>query len=95
MALLNRALPEINLQHVALGDVVDFLRDLTGHGFFVDWAALEAAGVDPKVRITIRVEPTTFSDAMDQILAAIPCDQGKLLWRIGDGKIVITAEQAP
>ena len=42
---LDRRLPEINFNGNAFGDVVDFLRDVTGANIFVNWRALETAGI--------------------------------------------------
>ena len=42
---LSRTLPEISFDGNSLGDVIDFLHDVTGQAIDVNWQALDAAGV--------------------------------------------------
>src|SRR5687767_11682430 len=50
---LNRTLPEMNFDGVALTDAVDFLRDITAANIVVNWRALEGAGVTPETVVNI------------------------------------------
>jgi hypothetical protein len=51
--VLSRPLPQVNFTGVALTDVLDFTRDVSGIPIRVDWAALEAAGVDRNAPATL------------------------------------------
>jgi beta-lactamase regulating signal transducer with metallopeptidase domain len=68
---LDRKLPEVNFDAVAFSDVVDFLRDVTSANIFVDWRALEAAGIDRNAPVTARLRDISFKDAMTLILRGI------------------------
>jgi hypothetical protein len=63
-AKLNRVLPEVNASAIALGDVVDFLRDVTGANIFVNWRALEAAGVTKSTPVSLRVRQMPFHECL-------------------------------
>jgi hypothetical protein len=67
-AKLNRVLPELNVSAIELGDVVDFLRDVTGSNIFVNWRALEVAGVTKQTPVTIRVREMPFHEALRAML---------------------------
>lgn len=69
-ALLGRKIPELNFDAVALADVVDFLRDASGANLFVDWGALEGAGIDRATPVTMRVRNVPLSQALDMALSS-------------------------
>ena len=50
-ALLGKELPGLDLQKVTLADAADALRDKTTTNIFINWRALEAAGVPPDTPI--------------------------------------------
>src|SRR5205814_2462374 len=68
---LDRTLPEVNFNQVPFGDVIDFLRDITTANIFVNWRALEAAGVDKNAPVTARLRNVRFSKALSLILADV------------------------
>ena len=45
-AQLDRTLPDVKFDGVGFSDVIDFLRDVNGANIFVNWKALEGAGID-------------------------------------------------
>ena len=47
---LDQKLPEVKFDNVAFSDVMDFFRDVTGANIFVNWRALEGAGIDKSAR---------------------------------------------
>ena len=67
-AQLARPIPELNFDAVPFAEVVDFLRDVSGANVFVEWTALEAAGVDRSSPVTVRVKNVKFSQALDMVL---------------------------
>ncbi|MGH7213518.1 MAG: hypothetical protein ACREIT_01960, partial [Tepidisphaeraceae bacterium] len=54
-AQLDRQLPEVRFDAVGFSDVIDFLRDVSGANIFVNWRALEQAGVDKNARVSARL----------------------------------------
>jgi len=67
-AKLNTVLPELNFKTIGVGDTVDFLRDVSGANIFVNWRALEAAGVTKKTPISVRVRQMPLHECLRAIL---------------------------
>jgi beta-lactamase regulating signal transducer with metallopeptidase domain len=73
-AQLDRKLPEVSFDAVPFSDAVDFLRDVTSGNIFVDWRALEAAGIDRNAPVTVRLRDVAFKDALTIILRGLSHD---------------------
>jgi hypothetical protein len=87
---LDRKLPEVTFDKVPLGDVIDFLRDVTSANIEVDWKALAAAGVQKNKSLTVRARNLKFSQALRLILDDVAAD--KPLDFVADGNRVIITE---
>ena len=92
-AQLERVLPEINFAAVPFSDVVDFLRDITQSNIFVNWKALEAAGIDRSTAVTARLRNVKFSKALNTILSEVSGGAVKLAYTIDEGVISISTEE--
>jgi hypothetical protein len=91
--LLDRTLPEIAVDAVALGDAIDFLRDILGAKFEVNWQALNEAGVRADSPISVRLRNIIVGKALAMILDEAGKDRAKLAYWIDGGVIRIdTAE---
>jgi hypothetical protein len=66
--VLGKVLPELTLQAIALSDVIDFLRDISGANIFVDWKKLEAVGVTRQTPITVRAREVKVAQALQLVL---------------------------
>src|SRR5207249_2105153 len=55
LAQLDRKLPEVKFDAVAFSDSIDWMRDVTGANIFVNWRALEAAGIDKNTPVSARL----------------------------------------
>jgi type II secretory pathway component GspD/PulD (secretin) len=93
-AALERKLPEMNFEGIAFSDAIDFLRDITQMNFFVDWRALEAAGIDRNAPVTVRVRDVAVSKALRLVLDNVGGGTVKLGYAV-DGNVlnVSTAEE--
>ena len=89
-AQLGRRLPEINFDRVGLTDVVDFLRDVTNANIFINWKALEAAGVERNAPVTVRLKDVAFGKALDTVLKSAGGDAVKLAYAVDDGVITVS-----
>jgi type II secretory pathway component GspD/PulD (secretin) len=89
-ALLDKHLPEVHFDGVGFTDVVDFLRDITGANIFVNWRALEQAGVDKNSPVTARLRDVKFSKALDIVLSEVGGGQVKLSYTVDEGVITIS-----
>jgi beta-lactamase regulating signal transducer with metallopeptidase domain len=92
-AILDRKVPEVNFNATALGDVVDFLRDITGANISVNWKALAAAGIEKTAPVTTRMRDVKFSTALKAILKDAGGDNVKLGFEIDEGVLVITTAE--
>jgi RNA polymerase sigma factor (sigma-70 family) len=70
--VLNRKLPEVTLDKVALDKVITFFEDITAAKFEVDWEALKEAGVDGESPITVRGRDLKFSQSLQLVLDSLP-----------------------
>jgi general secretion pathway protein D len=92
-ALLDRKLPELNFQAIGFSDVIDFLRDVTGANIFVNWRALEAAGIDRNTPVTSRLHDIRFSKALQTILSDVGGGTVKLGYTVDEGVITISTDE--
>jgi hypothetical protein len=67
---LDRPLPELNFDQTGFEDVVNFLCDVSGVTFTVDWKALERAGVAKNTPITLRMKKIPFGQVLQLVLEA-------------------------
>jgi general secretion pathway protein D len=89
-AQLDRQLPEVNFNGQGLADVMDFLRDVSGSNIFVNWRALEAAGINKDAPVTARLRNVRFSKALSTILDDVGGGNIKLTYTIDEGVITIS-----
>jgi type II secretory pathway component GspD/PulD (secretin) len=90
MAQLERPLPEVNFDGAGFTDVVDFLRDVSGANIFVNWKALEAAGIDRNAPVSARLRNIKLSKALTIILDSVSGGTVPLGYTIDDGVITIS-----
>jgi hypothetical protein len=90
---LDRPLPEMHFAGSSFSDVIDFLSDVTGANFSVDWKALDAAKVDKDTPITLKMNSAVpLKKALKMILSQAG-GTGTLTWYIDDGVIQITTQE--
>jgi hypothetical protein len=88
-AKLNRKLPELNFQAVKLGDVVDFLRDITGQNIFVQWRGLERAGITQKSLVTVKMRDVPLHEGLRAVLDSLgPIAKEPLDFKVDKDKII-------
>jgi general secretion pathway protein D len=92
-AQLDRPLPEVNFDEVAFADVIDFFRDVTGANVFVNWKALEGAGVNRTTTVSARLRNVRFSKALTVILDSASGGKAKLGFIIDDGVVTISTAE--
>jgi hypothetical protein len=89
-AQLDRRLPEVKFEGVGFSDVIDFLRDVSGANFFVDWRRLEAAKVDRNAPTTVKLHDIKFADALAKILDQVGGKDHKVTYAASEGVLVIS-----
>jgi hypothetical protein len=92
-ALLNKRLPEVKFDNVALADVIDFLRDVTGANVHVDWRSFEAAGIDKNAQVSLRLRNVKFSTVLDTVLSEFTTPERKVSYKLLDNIILIAVHE--
>jgi hypothetical protein len=88
-ASLNRTLPEMKFDGVALADAVDFLRDITSANIVVNWRALEGAGVTRDTVINLKLRNVSLRKALTLICSEASGGEG-VTYTLDAGVIEIT-----
>jgi hypothetical protein len=88
--LLGTELPGLDLDKVPLADAVDALRHATGRNIFVNWRALEAAGVKRETRVSILLTQMPLGNALQLLLDMAAGRRDKLGVAVDDGVITIS-----
>jgi beta-lactamase regulating signal transducer with metallopeptidase domain len=91
---LEKTLPALQFDGVGFSDVVDFLHDVSGVPVEVNWASLEASGIDRNAPVTATLRNVKFSKALSVILDATGGGRAKLSYAVGHGSIIISASDA-
>lgn len=89
-ARLEEPLREITAEQQGLERVLNFLRDSTNSNIFVNWRALEAAGIDRNSPVTISLKEIPFRKALQTILAEVGGGTANLGYTIDDGIITVS-----
>ncbi len=87
---LEEPLKEITAEQQGLEKVFNFLRDNTNTNIFVNWKALEAAGIDRNTPVSISLREIPFRKALTTILAEVGGGTANLGYTIDDGIITIS-----
>jgi hypothetical protein len=90
---LFRTLPQVIFKGNSLSDVIDFMRDATGTNIFVDWPALDAAGVPRDAAVTYKAIKAPFGASLTAILANAAGDPKKLTYTTDAGVIYISTPE--
>ena len=67
-SVLDQVIPDVKFTNVALKDAIEFLRDVTGVNFHVNWKAIEAAGVSQDTNVNMRLRDVPFRKALGLLL---------------------------
>ncbi len=92
--LLEKSLPEIRFADVAFSDAIDFLRDTTQANIFVNWKALESAGIDRNAPVSTRLRNVKFSKVLRTILESVGGGAtSQLSYTVDEGVITISTTE--
>jgi bla regulator protein BlaR1 len=87
---LDRKLPEVDFNNVALSDAIDFMRDVTGANIFVNWKALRDAGVERTSPVSVRVRNISFGKALTILLDGVERKE-PLGYTVAEGVITVAS----
>jgi len=88
-------IPVVNLDGNKLCNVIEFLRNTTGANFFCNWSAIQAAGADPYVAITLQRTNVPADQVLTLVLQQARTSDAKnpITYGIVDGVIIISTLQ--
>lgn len=81
---------DLKLNDTRINDAVDKLRGATGVDLFVNWRALEAAGIRRDEPVSLRVRNVHASTALDLLLRMASPEGPRLGWVIDNGVVTIS-----
>jgi hypothetical protein len=88
---LNRVMPDVKFDGVALRDCFDFIQDITGANVHVNWRALEEAGITKDTPVTVRLRSVSLRKVIGLLVSEAGNQQ--LAFYVDQGVIEITTKQ--
>jgi hypothetical protein len=88
----SRPLPPAKFQNKPLGELVDFLRNSGRVNIFVNWRALDQAGLDKSTPVTVDLSNHTLDQGLARVLDAAGRPDARLDWSFDDDVITISLE---
>lgn len=92
-AAMQMRVPAVALNSVALDDVFNFMRDVAGLNLYVNWPALEAAGIDRSIPISLKLRNIKLGKVMDLALNQATAGGAPLTWYVSDNIIYVTTKE--
>ena len=76
-----------------LENVIEYLRNVTGANFFVQWRALDAAGIAKDTPITMQLQNVAAAKALRLILDEAGGDLVKLDFTVDEGVVIVATKE--
>jgi hypothetical protein len=89
----DRIVPEVNFQATPLDEAFDFVRKQTSTNLIVHWRTLEAAGIDQKAPITLRLSKLPIQRVLELICDEAGAGQERIDAQAIDGAIVVSTAE--
>ena len=87
---LNQPIP-INFESNRLANVLDYFRNVAGVNVFVDWPALEQAGVDQDTLVSLSLQDVVADEALGLVLHQVSYGNGdRIEFRVIDGVVTVS-----
>lgn len=86
-------MPAVEFKSVPLADVFEFMRDVGNLNLYVNWPALEAAGIDRSTPVSIRLRNIQLSKVLDLTLGQISAGHSPITWYVSDNIIHVTTRE--
>lgn len=88
---LDRRLPELKFDAIALGSIMQFLQDVTGANLVTNWGALSAVGITAETKVTERFRDVKTSEVLRTIIGKLPAKQPLDFAVLNDAIVISTA----
>ncbi len=89
-AALDKSLPAVNFTQVSFEDAIDFFRDVTGANIYVNWRALQAAGINRDAQVNMKVRNVSLRKVLSLLLSEVSTNNAGLSYQLDDGVIMIS-----
>jgi hypothetical protein len=87
---LKRLLPAFDAESMSFDNVINYMRDAGQANIFVNWRALDAAGVDRNAPVKLHLSTLPLSEALEKLLSQAGGNDAKLGYAIRAGVITIS-----
>ena len=90
-------LPDLDLDNVALGDVLEMFRKAAGVNLHVNWPALAVQNIDKSTQVSLHLKGVGVDQAMDLVfeqLNATKDKMGSVYWVVEDGIVIVATGTA-
>ena len=81
--------------HADFAEAIDFMRDITGLKFDVQWDKLKAVGITEKTPVTVNLQNAKMHDVLTAILTSAAAKPGIIGYAIEHGAVVIGPTNPP
>ena len=85
--------PAVEFANVPLEDVFDFMRDVAQLNLYINWPALEAAGVDRSAPVQLKLRNIRMGKVLDLALNQVSAGGVELTWYVSDNIVYITTKE--
>jgi beta-lactamase regulating signal transducer with metallopeptidase domain len=79
---------QVDFQSVPLGDVIDFVRELSGANIQTQWGVLERAGIDRQAPVTLRLKGASAATVLRAALGGVQGEK-PIGYAMDDGVVLI------
>jgi hypothetical protein len=91
--LYDRPLPQLDFDRTSLSEVIDQLRALSNANIFLNWRAMEIAGIDRHVPVTLHLGPGRLGDALTVLLSRAGRPSAPLVFTVDQGVITVSTKE--
>ncbi len=90
---LEMKMPKFDFPDLPFSEVVDYIRENSGANIFVNWKALEAAGIDNTQTVSIKLTNVSFRKALELALNDVGGGATELAYAVNDGVVSISTRE--
>jgi hypothetical protein len=94
LAALETPVTEINAKAMPFGDLLDYVREVTGANVVVEWGRLGLHDVDPSTPVELKLRNVPARVVLDAACAALTDDPERVLYIIEDHVVRVTASDS-
>lgn len=90
---LDMNVPRLKCPGESFEDVINFLREYSGANFYVNWRALEAAGIERTATVTLDLKNVSVRKALELLLSDVGGGATELGYIMSSGVIMISTQE--